>query len=636
MRTCDDAHLTSRILDFFSFPSLALRLPRPPPPPRPSSNTPLTPDTILKRRLISRVESNPLNKSRNIFDFSEPADPSDPSVQQLLSAKLLCRPDAPPLPSPPFRPVYDLNIKHLNAAIRTLLHDNVVDVYGWSPRLLSYLLNDPHCQPCLILFVNHIAICSLPASSFPAFRVRKAWGFGMVLPLVGRSGLFLGALLFLFWLILAVCLLIAKSDDEAVADGCHKSLDLSPTQFALGADRGNQAAYGPGATTYTVYFAKNGFSPVLCLSHDDGCNQGDTLSMLLAFNSVVKQTHDAIEHTRSAAVVYADNFTFPACSASDAVQAARALIASSEWDQSFSLDFILWSSRSDPPSDLVVFAAEHNKSIDIGFCKFLGGVLGNYNDEQWCSSMADAVVAKAFSRIDVVFDALSSPDVSHQISYHILSSTLPSYLMHTLRITPPAILLPILDRFHLRLFRSALNCFGVCPTDFDSLPSYLRRAVSSQLFLPCRLAGFKLPDLPMLAPIAYAASISQSLPRILPLLRMAAPDYFLSVTLPDLDLELEDKIVHPMFLEIAPTIDRLRFLQRAFPTSSHYNSSSLPIPLDKKCFASLLNRVRHFEWLDSSAPQRYCARIRSLVDPLYAVRGLPLSAFAPELISIRS
>eukprot|EP00808_Paulinella_micropora_P023642 g37788.t1 len=72
--------------------------------------------------------------------------------------------------------------------------------------------------------------------------------------------------------------------------------------------------------------------------------------------------------------------------------------------------------------------------------------------------MADAVVAKAFSRIDAVFDALSSPDVSHQISYHILSSTLPSYLMHTLRITP-AILLPILDRFHQRLFRSALNCF---------------------------------------------------------------------------------------------------------------------------------------------------------------------------------
>eukprot|EP00808_Paulinella_micropora_P021965 g8693.t1 len=113
-----------------------------------------------------------------------------------------------------------------------------------------------------------------------------------------------------------------------------------------------------------------------------------------------------------------------------------------------------------------------------------------------------------------------------------------------------------------------------------------------------------------------------------------------------------------MFLEIAPTLDRLRFLQRAFPTSSHSNSSSLPIPLDKvlpmcspladvsepitfseflyhfsditssyielrgrskhdahlqKCFASLLNRVRHFEWLssvDSSAPQRYCARIR--------------------------
>eukprot|EP00808_Paulinella_micropora_P027811 g29186.t1 len=36
-----------------------------------------------------------------------------------------------------------------------------------------------------------------------------------------------------------------------------------------------------------------------------------------------------------------------------------------------------------------------------------------------------------------------------------------------------------------------------------------------------------------------------------------------------------------MLLEIAPTIDRLRFLQRAFPTTSHSNSSSLPIPLDK-------------------------------------------------------
>eukprot|EP00808_Paulinella_micropora_P020486 g52968.t1 len=272
--------------------------------------------------------------------------------------------------------------------------------------------------------------------------------------------------------------------------------------------------------------------------------------------------------------------------------------------------------------------------IDIGFCKLLGGVIGNYNNEQWCSSMADAVVAKAFSRIDAVFDALSSPDVSHQISYHILSSTLPSYLMHTLRITPPAILLPILDRFHLRLFRAALNCFGICPAAFDSLPTYLRRAVSFQLFLPCRVGGFKLPDLPMLAPIAYAASISQSLPHP----------------------------AHHMFLEIVPTIDRLRFLQRAFPTTSHSNPSSLPIPLDKvlpmcsplddvtdpisfsqflyhysdisspylseftqirgrskhdahlqNCFASLLNRVSLFYWLssiDSSAPLRYCVRIR--------------------------
>eukprot|EP00808_Paulinella_micropora_P006083 g8769.t1 len=150
--------------------------------------------------------------------------------------------------------------------------------------------------------------------------------------------------------------------------------------------------------------------------------------------------------------------------------------------------------------------------------------------------MADAVVAKAFT---------------HFLPYHI-SSTLPSYLMHTLRITPPAILLPILDRFHLRLF------------------------------LPCRrrLGGFKLPDLPMLAPIAYAASLSQSLPRILPILRMAAPDYLLSFTHPDLDLELDDPIVHPIFLEIAPTIVRLRVLQRAFPISSHSNSSSLPISLD--------------------------------------------------------
>eukprot|EP00808_Paulinella_micropora_P023641 g37787.t1 len=85
----------------------------------------------------------------------------------------------------------------------------------------------------------------------------------------------------------------------------------------------------------------------------------------------------------------------------------------------------------------------------------------------------------------------------------------------------------------------------------------------------------------MLAPIAYAASISQSLPRILPILQMAAPDYLPSIDLPpDLDLDLEDP-AHPMFLEIAPTIDRLHFLHRAFPTTSHSNSSSLPIPLDK-------------------------------------------------------
>eukprot|EP00808_Paulinella_micropora_P005011 g31682.t1 len=354
---------------------------------------------------------------------------------------------------------------------------------------------------------------------------------------------------------------------------------------------------------------------------------------VFACNSVVKQSHDAIELTRSAAVVYADNFTFSACSASDAMQAARALIASSEWDQNFSLDFILWPSRSDPPYELVEFAAEHNKCIEVGFCKLLGGIIGNYNDHRWRSSMADAIVAKAFTRIDAVFDALSSPDISHQISYHILSSTLPSYLMHTLRITPPATLLPIIDRFHLRFLRSVLHCFG----------------------------GFKLLDLPMLAPTAYAASISQSLPRILPILRMAAPDFFVSFTHPDLDLELDDAVVHPMFLEIAPTIDRLRVLQRAFPISSHSNSSSLPISMDnvlpkcsplsdvsdpisfsqylyqfsditspylseyirirdrskhdahlQKCFTSLLNRVRHFEWLssiDSSAPLRYCVRV---------------------------
>eukprot|EP00808_Paulinella_micropora_P026040 g68590.t1 len=66
----------------------------------------------------------------------------------------------------------------------------------------------------------------------------------------------------------------------------------------------------------------------------------------------------------------------------------------------------------------------------------------------------------------------------------------------------------------------------------------------------------------MLTPIAYAAYISQSLPRILPILRMAAPDYVLSLTSlthPDLlDLELDDPVDHAMFLEIAPTIDRLR------------------------------------------------------------------------------
>eukprot|EP00808_Paulinella_micropora_P012069 g17309.t1 len=61
---------------------------------------------------------------------------------------------------------------------------------------------------------------------------------------------------------------------------------------------------------------------------------------------------------------------------------------------------------------------------------------------------------------------------------------------------------------------------------------------------------------------------------------MAAPNYIASFTHPDLDLELDDPVVHPMFLEIAPTIDRLLVLQRAFPTSSHFNSSSLPISVD--------------------------------------------------------
>eukprot|EP00808_Paulinella_micropora_P031614 g7979.t1 len=306
-----------------------------------------------------------------------------------------------------------------------------------------------------------------------------------------------------------------------------------------------------------------------------------TLSMLLACNSVVKQSHDAIELTLLLLLFMLITLLFlpvlllmlfiPLVLLSPPLNGIRIFL--------LTLFSGLLALILDPPSELAEFAAEHNKSIEVGFCKLLDGIIGNYNDDRWRSSLADAVVGKAFTRIDAVFDALSSPDISHQISYHILSSTLPSYLMHTLRITPPATLLPILDRFHLRFLRSVLHCFGVSPAAFDSLPSYLRRAVTCQLFLPCRLGGFKLLDLPMLAPIAYAASISQSLPRILPILRMAAPDYIASFTHSDLDLALDDPVVHPMFLEIAPTIDRLRVLQRAFPTSSHSNSSSLPISI---------------------------------------------------------
>eukprot|EP00808_Paulinella_micropora_P010648 g33992.t1 len=122
-----------------------------------------------------------------------------------------------------------------------------------------------------------------------------------------------------------------------------------------------------------------------------------------------------------------------------------------------------------------------------------------------------------------------------------------------------------------------------------------------------------------------------------PILRYVAPDYVRSITLPDLDLELDEPVDHPMFLEIAPTIDRLRALQRAFPTTAHSNSFSFPIPLNdvlpdcsptsdvslrgrakndahlQKCFTSLLNRVRLFNWLssiDSSAPLPHRVRVR--------------------------
>eukprot|EP00808_Paulinella_micropora_P008182 g14232.t1 len=125
--------------------------------------------------------------------------------------------------------------------------------------------------------------------------------------------------------------------------------------------------------------------------------------------------------------------------------------------------------------------------------------------------------------MDAVLDALSSPDVPHQIFYHV-PSTLPSYLVHTLLITPPAILLLSLTDFTYAIF--ALSCIGL-------------------LFLSCRIGGFKLPDLPMLAPFAYAASVSQSMPRILPVLQSAAADYVRSILSPDLDLELDDPVDHP-------------------------------------------------------------------------------------------
>eukprot|EP00808_Paulinella_micropora_P012332 g18791.t1 len=94
--------------------------------------------------------------------------------------------------------------KQIAAALRTLTHDNVVDIYGWSPRLLSYLLNDPHCSPCLVLFVNHIANGSLLASSLPAFRVRK----GM--------GLWYGELSSFSLILLSVCLLLNQTQTRVL------------------------------------------------------------------------------------------------------------------------------------------------------------------------------------------------------------------------------------------------------------------------------------------------------------------------------------------------------------------------------------------------------------------------------------
>eukprot|EP00808_Paulinella_micropora_P011485 g42099.t1 len=210
-------------------------------------------------------------------------------------------------------------IKPIAAALPTLTH-------GWSPRLLSFLLNDPHCSPCLVLFSNHIANGNLPASSLPAFRVRKVWDFGMVMSPVGSFGLSHGAQPSLCHS--CCCLPVIRSQwrqpsyrlatqaviscpgapspvvisieaqtffnsrsRDIMLDRAYSNEKLSPYYPFI------NMQYGPGAVTYVVYFDRDGVSPIFCLSHDDGCNQGGTLSMLMECNSVDDQTQSYCGHS---------------------------------------------------------------------------------------------------------------------------------------------------------------------------------------------------------------------------------------------------------------------------------------------------------------------------------------------------
>eukprot|EP00808_Paulinella_micropora_P011483 g42097.t1 len=116
-------------------------------------------------------------------------------------------------------------------------------------------------------------------------------------------------------------------------------------------------------------------------------------------------------------------------------------------------------------------------------------------------------------------------------------------------------------------------------------------------------------------------------------------------------------INHPMFAEVAPAIDRLHSLQRAFPNIQHSNSCPLPISMD--CVlpmssplsdvsipVSFSQFLSHYTSISSCYLSAFCSAqgsrhiCRSALHLFYIMCGtllgsLPCSASLPYRVSVR-